>query len=114
MINGKLCLLISRNLYSTGGTGYDVSNVANIQPRLYEVLGHIELLPWIGLSYSISVFCVLPSAQKIIGCFDLRWTYISSLVLFIFGNSVSCLPNIFAVIVGRMIMGAAGAFAQQG
>ena len=78
------------------------------------MLGHIELLSWIGLSYSISVFCVLPLAQKVIGCFDLRWTYLCSLGVFILGAGVAGTPDIFAVIVGRVIMGAAGAVAQQG
>lgn len=94
--------------------GYDVSNVANIQPRLYEAFGDIKLLPWIGLSYSLSFFAVLSFARKIIYCFDMRWIYLTSLIVFIVGAAVAgAAPNMSAIIVGRVIMGLGGALVQQ-
>lgn len=94
--------------------GYDVSNVANIQPRLYEAFGHIEVLPWIGLSFSLASFAILSFARKILFCFDMRWIYICSALVFIIGAAVSgSATSISAVIVGRVIMGVGGSVVQQ-
>jgi MFS family permease len=91
-----------------------VSNVANIQPRLYEAFGSIELLPWIGLSYSLANFAVLSFARKITFCTDMRWIYIVSMVLFMAGAAVSgSAESMSSVIVGRIIMGIGGAIVQQ-
>ncbi|KAE8387433.1 major facilitator superfamily domain-containing protein [Aspergillus alliaceus] len=94
--------------------GYDVSNVANIQPRLYEAFGNITLLPWIGLSFSLAVFAVLSFSRKILYCFDMRWIYISNIVVFMAGAAVAgAAPNLPSVIVGRVIMGVGGAVVYQ-
>ncbi|KJK61709.1 Major Facilitator Superfamily protein [Aspergillus parasiticus SU-1] len=86
--------------------GYDVSNVANIQPQLYEAFGDIALLPWIGLSFSLAVFAFLSFSRKIIYCFDMQWIYIVSLVVFMAGAAVAgAAHNLATVIVGRTIMG---------
>ncbi|KAB8240180.1 hypothetical protein BDV35DRAFT_386055 [Aspergillus flavus] len=86
--------------------GYDVSNVANIQPRLYEAFGDIALLPWIGLSFSLAVFAFLSFSRKIIYCFDMQWIYIVSVVVFMAGAAVAgAAHNLATVIVGRTIMG---------
>ena len=94
--------------------GYDVSNVANIQPRLYESFGQIELLPWIGLSYSLANFAVLSFARKITYCFDLRWIYLFHMLVFIVGAAVAgAAQNTTFIIVGRVIMGWGGSVVQQ-
>ncbi|KAF7590702.1 hypothetical protein BBP40_002538 [Aspergillus hancockii] len=94
--------------------GYDVSNVANIQPRLYDAFGNITLLPWIGLSFSLAVFAVLSFSRKILYCFDMRWIYIVNLTVFMVGAAVAgAAPNLPAVIVGRVIMGVGGAVVYQ-
>ncbi|CEL03550.1 hypothetical protein ASPCAL04704 [Aspergillus calidoustus] len=94
--------------------GYDVSNVANIQPHLYEAFGDIELLPWIALSYTLSVFAVLSLSRKVTYCFDLRSIYIASIVIFLAGAAVGgSASSISAVIVGRVIMGVGGAIVYQ-
>ncbi|KAL4939184.1 hypothetical protein BDV06DRAFT_231233 [Aspergillus oleicola] len=94
--------------------GYDVSNVANIQARLYEAFGNIQLLPWIGLSYSLASFAVLGLTRKILYCFDMRWVWIVNVAIFMAGSAVAgAAPNIQAVIVGRIIMGVAGAIVYQ-
>ncbi|KAL4948465.1 major facilitator superfamily domain-containing protein [Aspergillus filifer] len=94
--------------------GYDVSNVANIQARLYEAFGNIQLLPWIGLSYSLASFAVLGLTRKILYCFDMRWVWITNVAIFMAGSAVAgAAPNIQAVIVGRIIMGVSGAIVYQ-
>lgn len=95
-------------------TGYDVSNVANIQPVLYEAHGHIELLPWIGLSYSLANFAFLSFARKITYCFNLKWVYCSHFIVFLVGAVVAgAAKNIYSIIVGRIIMGWGGSVVQQ-
>ncbi|KAE8382735.1 major facilitator superfamily domain-containing protein [Aspergillus bertholletiae] len=94
--------------------GYDVSNVANIQPRLYEAFGNISLLPWIGLSFSLAVFATLSFSRKILYCFDMRWIYIASIAVFMAGAAVAgAAHNMATVIVGRTIMGIGGAVVYQ-
>lgn len=84
--------------------------MANIQPRLYEALGHIELLEWITLSYSLAVFAVLSLARKIVYCFNLRSIYLVHLLIFILGSALAgAASRIATVIVGRSIMGLGGA-----
>ena len=91
-----------------------MSNVANIQPALYEAFGNITLLPWISLSFSLAVFAVLSFSRKILYCVDMKWIYIASLVIFMAGAAVAgAAPNLPTVIVGRIIMGIGGAVVYQ-
>lgn len=91
-----------------------MSNVANIQPRLYEAFGDIALLPWIGLSFSLAVFAFLSFSRKIIYCFDMQWIYIVSVVVFMAGAAVAgAAHNLATVIVGRTIMGVGGSVIYQ-
>ncbi|KAJ5952414.1 uncharacterized protein N7479_010827 [Penicillium vulpinum] len=107
---GTLAVLILTTLIN----GYDVSNVANIQPSLYKAFGNITLLPWIGLSYSLAVFAVLSLSRKILYCFDMKWIYLVNIVIFTAGAAVAgAAPNLPAVIVGRIIMGVGGAVVYQ-
>ncbi|KAF3397144.1 Efflux pump roqT [Talaromyces pinophilus] len=94
--------------------GYDVSNVANIQPHLYEAFGDIKLLPWIALSYTLSVFAVLSLSRKVIYCFNLRWIYCACIAIFLAGATIGgSASSMSVVIVGRVIMGVGGAIVYQ-
>jgi MFS family permease len=94
-------------------SGFDVSNVANIQPQLYEAFGHIEFLPWIGLSYSLANFATLAFARKIIDVFNIRYVYIISIAIFSVGATLAGVAeNISTVIAGRVIMGIGGSICQ--
>ncbi|RBA11767.1 hypothetical protein FPRO05_14249 [Fusarium proliferatum] len=98
----------------TAALGFDVSNVANIQPQLYEAFGHIEFLPWIGLSYSLANFATLAAfARKIIDVFNIRYVYIISIAVFFVGATLAGVAgNISTVIAGRAIMGIGGSICQ--
>lgn len=88
--------------------------MANIQPSLYTAFGNITLLPWISLSFSLAVFAVLSLSRKILYCFDMKWIYIVSVVIFMVGAAVAgSASNFPAVIVGRIIMGVGGAIVYQ-
>lgn len=91
-----------------------MSNVANIQPALYKAFGNITLLPWISLSFSLAVFAVLSFSRKILYCFDMKWIYIASVLIFMAGAAVAgAAHNLPTVIVGRIIMGVGGAVVYQ-
>lgn len=91
-----------------------MSNVANIQPALYNAFGNITLLPWISLSFSLAVFAVLSFSRKIMYCIDMKWIYMANLVIFMAGAAVAgAASNMAMVIVGRIIMGVGGAVVYQ-
>lgn len=114
MINGTTHLSHGPDPLTDFFAGYDVSNVANIQPRLYEAFGSIELLPWIGLSYSLANFAVLSLARKITYCADMRWIYLVNMLVFMAGAAVSgSADSMSSVIAGRIIMGVGGSLVQQ-
>ncbi|KAF4463158.1 Major facilitator superfamily domain general substrate transporter [Fusarium albosuccineum] len=93
--------------------GFDVSNVANIQPRLYEELGHIELLPWIGLSYSLANFAALPLARKILHFTDICLAYPVGIVIFSAGAATAgAAQGLSTIIAGRVVMGVGGSICQ--
>lgn len=88
--------------------------MANIQPRLYEAFGHIDLLPWVGLSYALANFCVVSLARKLTLAFDLRLIFLSNVLVFMAGSAVAgSAKTITAVIVGRVVMGVGGSIVQQ-
>ncbi|EAW14870.1 putative MFS transporter [Aspergillus clavatus NRRL 1] len=108
--NGSLAVVLLTCLIH----GYDVSNVANIQPHLYEAFGDIKLLPWIALSYTLAVFAVLSLSRKIIYCFNLRWIYIVCIGIFLAGAAIGgSAHSMSTVIVGRIVMGIGGAMIYQ-
>lgn len=109
-IQHKIITILMKGTWS----GYDVSNVANIQPRLYEAFGNITLLPWISLSFGLANFAALSFSRKILYCFEMRWIYLASIVVFMAGAAVAgAAQNMDSVIVGRIIMGVGGAVVYQ-
>ncbi|KAH6895656.1 major facilitator superfamily domain-containing protein [Thelonectria olida] len=94
--------------------GYDISNVANIQPRLYEAFGHIDLLPWIGLSYALANFSVVSLARKLTLAFDMRIVFLVNMLIFTAGSAIAgAAKSMTTIIVGRVIMGIGGSIVQQ-
>jgi len=86
--------------------GYDVSNVANIQAPIYEAFGHIELLPWVALTYSMACMALTPLIRRLIEIFDMRVLIVIFYVIFLVSCAVSgSATNIHAVIVGRALTG---------
>ncbi|KAI0602809.1 major facilitator superfamily domain-containing protein [Biscogniauxia sp. FL1348] len=94
--------------------GYDVSNLANLQIPIYQAFGHIELLPWISLSYSVCNVAAIPLARKLTQFYDLKLLGLVSLI-FIAAGAALCgaAPNIESVIVGRAITAVASSIVYQ-
>ncbi|KAK8102674.1 hypothetical protein PG984_015820 [Apiospora sp. TS-2023a] len=93
--------------------GYDVSNVANVQVPIYEAFGHIELLPWISLAFSLVNVASIPLFRKLIGFMELKIVSFIAVVILLVGSALcGAAPNINVVIVGRAFIGigAAGCY----
>ncbi|KAI0386887.1 MFS general substrate transporter [Hypomontagnella monticulosa] len=107
-------LLVS-NCFLTIMHGYDVSNVANIQTSVYKAFGHIELLSWIALSYSVCSIAFTPLGRKLFKFGDFRVLYLCSMVFIIAGAALSgAAPNIECVIAGRAVMAIGASVIYQG
>ncbi|KAK8109851.1 hypothetical protein PG999_007988 [Apiospora kogelbergensis] len=94
-------------------SGYDVSNVANIQVPVYEAFGHIELLPWIALAYSLINVATIPLFRKLTGFLELKLVSFIAVFVLIVGSALcGAAPNINTVIAGRALIGigAAGCY----
>ncbi|CAN8095562.1 unnamed protein product [Discula destructiva] len=86
--------------------GYDVSNVANIQARVYEAFGHIDLLPWIALSFTTANFASIPLVRRLTGIVELRLLLATCIIIFLVGAAIcGAAQNINTLIAGRAING---------
>ncbi|KAI0505656.1 major facilitator superfamily-domain-containing protein [Xylaria bambusicola] len=86
----------------------DNTIVANIQPSIIEDFGRIDLLPWIGTGFALGTMAVLPWG-KVYGVFDIKLVYMFNIVLFEIGSAIcGAAPNIYALILGRVIAGVGG------
>jgi MFS family permease len=94
--------------------GYDVSNIANIQPPIYDAFGHVELLPWVGAAFSALSSSVILLFSRLSGFLPLKRMFIVW-QLFLFVGSVigGSASSINAVIIGRALsgVGAGGIYA---
>ncbi|KAJ5711530.1 hypothetical protein N7488_005686 [Penicillium malachiteum] len=91
-------------------SGYDVSNAATIQLNIYEDFGHINLLPWVVTSFSLGVSATAPTVDQIMRLVDLKWFSMACWTVFAIASAVcASAPNMQAVIIGRVILGVAGA-----
>ncbi|KAK8024235.1 hypothetical protein PG993_012301 [Apiospora rasikravindrae] len=93
--------------------GYDVSNVANVQVPIYEAFGHIELLPWISLAFSLVNVASIPLFRKLTGFMELKIVSFIAIFILMVGSALcGAAPNINVVIVGRAFIGigAAGCY----
>lgn len=90
-------------------TGLDTTIAAAVQGEIYERLGHLENLPWVGLGFpmaSVAIILVLCQAYAL---FDVKPLFLSSIIIFEVGSAICCAaPTSNVMIVGRVIAGAGG------
>ncbi|KAI5861210.1 MFS general substrate transporter [Durotheca rogersii] len=85
--------------------GYDVSNVANIQASIYRAFGHMELLHWVALSYSVCNIAFIPLGRKLFKFADFKTLNLVSMLFIIAGSALAgAAPNIQSIIAGRGLM----------
>ncbi|KAH8880860.1 major facilitator superfamily transporter [Thozetella sp. PMI_491] len=86
--------------------GYDVSNAANTQSSIYEAMGHVELLPWVGLAFTMGSCAATPLYNRLSYIFNLQYLTTVSLVIFVAGATMAAAGNNMATIIaGRVIAG---------
>ncbi|KAL7623195.1 hypothetical protein AAE478_006876 [Parahypoxylon ruwenzoriense] len=97
-------LLVS-NCFLTIMHGYDVSNVANIQAPIYSAFGHIELMRWVALSYSVCNNALIPLGRKLFKFGDFKTLNLVSMLFIIAGSVLAgAAPTIECIIAGRALM----------
>ncbi|KAF7590325.1 hypothetical protein BBP40_002975 [Aspergillus hancockii] len=88
--------------------GLDTTAVADISPAVIGRFGEANKLPWLGAAYALGAMNILPWGKSF-GVFNLKWTYIFTVVLFEVGSAIcGAAPNMSALIVGRVIAGVGG------
>ncbi|KAJ6032164.1 hypothetical protein N7540_002896 [Penicillium herquei] len=97
---------------NTGSFLYGLDNtiVADIQGAVVERFDAIEQLSWLGSGFPLGSIALLLSVGKAYGLWDIKWLWVSSIVVFQIGSAVcGAAPNMNALIIGRVIAGAGGA-----
>ncbi|KAI9845252.1 MAG: hypothetical protein M1837_005008 [Sclerophora amabilis] len=90
--------------------GLDNTIVADIQAAVVERFQEPGKLAWIGSAFPLGSVVLLLPIGKAYGMFDVKWTWVSSIVLFEVGSALcGGAPTMNALIVGRVIAGAGGA-----
>jgi len=89
--------------------GLDTTIAADIQGPVIARFGHVEQLTWIGAGFPLGSVCVILPLGNLYNAFNIKWTFIISVVLFEVGSALcGGAPTMSALIVGRVIAGAGG------
>lgn len=77
---------------------------------MYEDLGDLENLPWIGIGFSMASVAVILFIGKSFSQFDVKWVANSSVFVFEVGSAIcGSAQSSNALVVGRVIAGMGGA-----
>lgn len=77
---------------------------------MYESLGHIENLPWIGLGFPMAAVATILPFGRAYALFDIKILLLSSIFVFEAGSAVcGAAPTSDVLIIGRAIAGIGGA-----
>ncbi|KAF4635653.1 hypothetical protein G7Y89_g2452 [Cudoniella acicularis] len=103
-------LIVATIMSSTFLFSLDNTIIADVQPKIVEVLGDVGKLSWLGVAFVLASSSTLITWAKLYGIFSAKWLYIGSVILFE-GGSALCggAPTMNAMIVGRAIAGLGGA-----
>jgi len=95
---------------STFVVALDNTIIATAIPRITTVFNSLEDVGWYGSSYLLTTTSLQPSFGKVYTYFNVKWTYISAILIFELG-SVLCgaAVNSEMLIVGRAVAGAGAA-----
>lgn len=89
--------------------GLDTTIAADVQASVYETLGDIQNLAWVGVGFPMASVAVILLQGRAYGLFDVKPLMISSIVIFEAGSALcGAAPTSDALIVGRVIAGIGG------
>ncbi|KAI1462610.1 major facilitator superfamily domain-containing protein [Annulohypoxylon moriforme] len=95
--------------------GYDVGNVANIQPSIYKAFGGMVFLPWLALGYSVSIIAFIPLARKFLRTRHYKMLSLISILASIGGAAISGSASHFVfLVIGRVLTAWGASFTHQG
>ena len=90
--------------------GLDTTIAADVQASVYETLGDIQNLPWVGLGFPMASVAVILLLGRAYGLFNIKVLMLSSIAIFEIGSALcGAAPTSNALIVGRVIAGTGGA-----
>jgi MFS family permease len=90
--------------------GLDTTIAADVQGSVYESLGDIQNLPWVGLGFPMASVAVILFLGRAYGLFEVKRLILASLFIFEVGSALcGAAPTSNALIVGRVIAGMGGA-----
>jgi len=90
--------------------GLDTTIAADVQASVYETLGDIQNLPWVGLGFPMASVASILLLVRAYGLFNIKVLMLSSIAVFEIGSALcGAAPTSNALIVGRVIAGMGGA-----
>jgi len=106
----KLAILSIGLCLTTFVIALDNTIIATAIPRITTVFNSLEDVGWYGSSYLLTTTSLQPSFGKVYTYFDVKYTYLSALVLFEVGSMICAAATSSAMfIVGRAVAGAGAA-----
>lgn len=89
--------------------GLDTTIAASIQGEIYQALGEIDKLSWVGVGFPMGSVATLVLFGQCYGTFQMKWLYFCTIALFEIGSAIcGTAPNMEAMIVGRVLTGVGG------
>lgn len=89
--------------------GLDTTIAADVQGSVYEVLGEIQNLQWVGLGFPTASVAVILLMGRLYSMFNIKWLMIITTAIFEIGSAIcGAAPTSDALIVGRVIAGIGG------
>jgi MFS family permease len=89
--------------------GLDTTIAADVQASVYETLGEIQNLPWVGLGFPMASVAVILLLVRAYGLFNIKVLMLLSIAIFEIGSALcGAAPTSNALIVGRVIAGIGG------
>ncbi|KAJ5666568.1 major facilitator superfamily domain-containing protein, partial [Penicillium macrosclerotiorum] len=89
--------------------GLDTTIAASIQGEIYQALGEIDKLSWVGVGFPMGSVATLVFFGQCYGTFQMKWLYFCTIALFEIGSAIcGAAPNMEAMIVGRVLTGVGG------
>ncbi|KAF2664681.1 MFS general substrate transporter [Microthyrium microscopicum] len=90
--------------------GLDTTVAADVQGPVYEDLGDIENLQWIGIGFPMASAATILLFSRGYGLFNVKWLIICSLTLFEVGSAIcGAAPTSNTLVIGRVVAGVGGA-----
>ncbi|KAF2865015.1 putative efflux pump antibiotic resistance protein [Massariosphaeria phaeospora] len=96
-------------LSSTFLYALDNTIMANVRPSIIDTFGHVDMLPWLSVSYPMGEVGANPLWGKLNDQFNSKLLYLAAVFIFEIGSAViGSAQSMQAVIIGRAVAGFGG------